>query len=79
MLTTLEKNLNILNKNLPIKNKILPLQNFGPLKIEPKNCEKCYVHNMSLIFSQQILSGRLLLADNFFLMIYKLELGTIVN
>ena len=42
-----KNHLSILNKNLPnIINKISLLQNFGPLKIELKNCEKCYVHNM---------------------------------
>ena len=45
-LTTLKKILNILNKICPIKNKIWLLQNFGSLKINKKNCEKCYVHNM---------------------------------
>ena len=30
------------------------------MKIEPKNCEKCYVHN---IFTKYILSGILLLAN----------------
>ena len=25
-----------------IKNKIQPLQNFGPLNVKLKNCEKCY-------------------------------------
>ena len=29
-----------------IKNEIQPLQNFGPLNVEQKNCEKCYIHNI---------------------------------
>ena len=48
MLTTLEKyldhpekNLDTLNKKFePIKNKTWSLQNFGPLKVEPKNFKK---------------------------------------
>ena len=30
----------------PVKNKIWSFQNFGLLKIEPKNCKKCYIHNI---------------------------------
>ena len=42
-----KKKLNTLNKHLsPLKIKFDFLQNFGLLKIEPKICEKCYIHNI---------------------------------
>ena len=41
-----KKNEHLKQTFVPIKNKIWLLQYFGLLKIEPKNCEKSYIHNI---------------------------------
>ena len=58
LLTTLEEKFDQSKKNTwtplitiePIKNKIQPFQKFCPLNVEKKNCKKCYVHNIFIIF-----------------------------
>ena len=56
LLTTLErrKKKTPLITIKPLKNKIQPLQNFGPLNVKLKNCEKCYyVHNIFQYFRKK--------------------------